>query len=47
VLGRLFVSVREKIIEGWRKLYDEEVHNLYSSPNTIRMIGEAYSTRER
>jgi hypothetical protein len=23
---------------GWRKLHDEELHNLYSSPNTIRMI---------
>jgi hypothetical protein len=22
----------------WRKLHDEELHNLYSSPNTIRMI---------
>jgi hypothetical protein len=39
VLGRLFASVRGKIIEGWRKLYDEEVHNLYTSPNTVRMIG--------
>jgi hypothetical protein len=23
---------------GWRKLYNEELHNLYSSPNIIRMI---------
>jgi hypothetical protein len=23
---------------GWRKLHDEELHNLYSSPNIIRMI---------
>jgi hypothetical protein len=22
----------------WRKLHDEELHNLYSSPNIIRMI---------
>jgi hypothetical protein len=22
----------------WRKLNDKELHNLYSSPNTIRMI---------
>jgi hypothetical protein len=22
----------------WRKLYNEELHNLYSSPNIIRMI---------
>jgi hypothetical protein len=23
--------------EGWRKLHDEELHNLYSSPSIIRM----------
>jgi hypothetical protein len=23
---------------GWRKLHNEELHNLYSSPSTIRMI---------
>jgi hypothetical protein len=23
---------------GWRKLHDEELHNLYSSPNIIRMM---------
>jgi hypothetical protein len=23
---------------GWRNLYNEELHNLYSSPNIIRMI---------
>jgi hypothetical protein len=23
---------------GWRKLYKEELDNLYSSPNIIRMI---------
>jgi acyl-coenzyme A synthetase/AMP-(fatty) acid ligase len=22
----------------WRKLHDEEIHNLYSSPSIIRMI---------
>jgi hypothetical protein len=22
----------------WRKLHNEELHNLYSSPNTIRVI---------
>jgi hypothetical protein len=33
---------------GWRKLHNEELHNLYSSPNIIRMIksrrGRACST---
>jgi hypothetical protein len=23
---------------GWRKLHSEELHNLYSSPNIVRMI---------
>jgi hypothetical protein len=30
-----------KLIEvtgGWRKLHNEELHNLYSSPSIIRMI---------
>jgi hypothetical protein len=27
-----------KLTGGWRKLYNEELRNLYSSPNIIRMI---------
>jgi hypothetical protein len=23
---------------GWRRLYNEELHNLYALPNTIRVI---------
>jgi len=26
------------VTEGWRKLHNEELHNLYSSPNVIRVI---------
>jgi hypothetical protein len=26
------------VTEDWRKLHNEEIHNLYSSPNIIRMI---------
>jgi hypothetical protein len=26
------------VIGSWRKLHNEELHNLYSLPNTIRMI---------
>jgi hypothetical protein len=29
-------SKRDEVIGGWRKLRNEEVHNLYSSPNIIR-----------
>jgi hypothetical protein len=27
---------------GWRKLHNEELHNLYSSPNTSRMVVNEY-----
>jgi hypothetical protein len=37
VLGRIFVSEREKIIGGCRKLHFEEFHNLSYSPDIIRM----------
>jgi hypothetical protein len=26
------------VTEGWRKLHNEDLHNLYSSPSIIRMI---------
>jgi hypothetical protein len=26
------------VTEGWRKLQNEELHNLYSSPSIIRMM---------
>jgi hypothetical protein len=29
---------RDKVMEGWRKLHNEEPHNLYSSPSIIKMI---------
>jgi hypothetical protein len=35
---RIFRPKRDEVIGGWRKLYDEELHNLYCSPNIIRMI---------
>jgi hypothetical protein len=38
VLTGIFISKRDQIIGGWRKLRDEELHNLHSSPNMIRMI---------
>jgi hypothetical protein len=34
VLRRIFGQKRD---EGWRKLHNEELHNLYSSPSIIRM----------
>jgi hypothetical protein len=38
VLRRIFGPKRDEVTGGWRKLHKEELHNLYSSPNIIRMI---------
>jgi hypothetical protein len=29
---------REEVMAGWRKLYNEELHNMYSSQNIIMML---------
>jgi hypothetical protein len=38
VLRRILGQKRNEVTEGWRKLHNEEVHNLYSSPNIIIII---------
>jgi hypothetical protein len=38
VLRRIFGQRRDEVTGDWRKLHNEELHNLYSSPNIIRMI---------
>jgi hypothetical protein len=35
---RIFGEKRDEVRGGWRKLHNEELHNLYSSPSIIRMI---------
>jgi hypothetical protein len=35
VLRRISEPKREKVARGWRRLHDEELHNLYASPNII------------
>jgi hypothetical protein len=38
VLTRIFGPKRDEVTGDWRKLHNEELHNLYSSPSIIRMI---------
>jgi hypothetical protein len=38
VLRRIFGPKRVEVTGDWRKLHNDEFHNLYSSPNIIRMI---------
>jgi hypothetical protein len=38
VLKKIFGPKRDEVTVGWRKLHNGELHNLYSSPNIIRMI---------
>jgi hypothetical protein len=38
VLRRIFGPKRDRVMRGWRKLLNEERHNLYSSPSIIIII---------
>jgi hypothetical protein len=38
VLRRIFRHEREEVVGGWRRLHNEELNNLYASPNIIRVI---------
>jgi hypothetical protein len=38
VLRRIFGPNLEEWAEGWRRLHNEELHNLYTSSNVIRVI---------
>ena len=38
VLRRIFEAKRDEVTEEWRKLRNEELNDLYSSPNIIRVI---------
>jgi hypothetical protein len=38
VLRRIFEPKRNKVTGEWRKLYNEELHNLYSSPGIISQV---------
>jgi hypothetical protein len=38
VLRRIFGSKRDEVMGEWRKLHNEELHDLYSSPSIIRIF---------
>jgi hypothetical protein len=38
VLRRIFGPKRDVVTGEWRKLHNEELHDLYSSPSIIRII---------
>jgi hypothetical protein len=38
VLRRIFGPKRDVVTGEWRKLHNKELHDMYSSPSTIRII---------
>jgi hypothetical protein len=38
VLRRIFGPKRERVVGNWRRLHNEELHNLYASRNIIAEI---------
>jgi hypothetical protein len=38
VLRRIFGPKRDEVTREWRKLHNEELRDLYSSPSIIRII---------
>jgi hypothetical protein len=38
VLRRIFGLKRDEVTGEWRKLHNEELHDLYSSPSSISII---------
>jgi hypothetical protein len=38
VVRRIFGPKRDEVTGGWRKVHNEELHSMYSSPSIIRVI---------
>jgi hypothetical protein len=35
---RIFITKTKALAAGWRRLHNEKLHNLYASPNIVRVI---------
>jgi hypothetical protein len=46
VLRRIFGPKRDEVTGEWRKLHSEELHKLYSSPNSVRQISKKNEVSE-
>jgi hypothetical protein len=38
MLRRIFRSNRDEVTEEWKELHNEELNDMYSSPNIVRVI---------
>jgi hypothetical protein len=38
VLGKIFGPKRDEVTREWRKLHNEERHDMYTSPNVLRVV---------
>jgi hypothetical protein len=47
VLRRMFGPKRDEVTGDWRKLHNEELHNLYSPPRRMRWPGHAARIGEK
>jgi hypothetical protein len=45
MLRTIFGPRKDEVTGDWRQLHNEELHNLYSSPSIIRMMGRACKQR--
>jgi hypothetical protein len=37
MVGRIYECKKEEVAGGWRKVHNEELHDLYPLPNIIRV----------
>jgi hypothetical protein len=44
---RIFGPRRKEVVGDWKRMHNEELHYLYSSPNIIRVIKSRSMRRER